>query len=487
MNSEKILKNVEITEILGEIPKDINGVASHTKSIKDGFLFFCVSGSERDGNDFAKEASEKGAKMIVSEKRLDLPVCVAVVPDVKAAMAKICKNFYGDPQDELKVIGVVGTNGKTTICHLLAAVLSADGKKTGVCGTIGTFYDGRAEDTSLTTLGTVELYETMRKMADAQVRYLVTEVSAHAIDQRRAEGIFFEALIFTNCTEDHLDYFGDFDTYSRVKRSIFKDNICKYKIVNVDDALGVDIASDGLANVVTYGLDNPADVFAVNVEEDKNGVSFIINLFDLIYDISLPLFGKFNVYNALAVCACAAIEGVKMHTLAGALKKVKPISGRAEPVAEYNGASVFIDYAHTPDGLKKSLDAMKKICGGKLYCVFGCGGNREKEKRPLMGEIAGIIADFTIITSDNPRYEDPLSIIREIESGIRKVTKNYIVIRDRKNAIGYSVNKLCCGDILLVAGKGAEKYQEVLGVKLEFSDKAVVSDFVSSLNGKVLS
>ena len=250
-------------------------------------------------------------------------------------------------------------------------------------------------------------------------------------------------------------------------------------IVNSDDEVGREIILSANGRIVTYGIDNPADAFAIDISEDERGIGYVINLFDVIYDISCNLFGKVNVYNTLACCVCSATFDISTHSIASALLKIEPIEGRAQPIASVRGCRVFLDYAHTPDGLYQTLNSMKKICRGKLFCLFCCGGNREKEKRPLMGKISGDIADFTIITSDNPRYEDECAIIRQIENGIKEVSHNYITIKDRRDAIKYALDRVSRGDLLLIAGKGAERYQERLGEKRYFSDKEEVANYLS--------
>ena len=266
------------------------------------------------------------------------------------------------------------------------------------------------------------------------------------------------------------------EEYAAVKKSAFDRRKCKYMIINSDDATGREILNDNEgANVLTYGIYNPADVFAIDITERTDGLGFIVNLFDIIYEMSSPLIGLCNVYNLLASLCFGALAGLKIHTLSGAVRKIGAISGRAERIAELNNADIFLDYAHTPDGLKTTLRSMRKICRGKLYCLFGCGGDREREKRSIMGEISGAISDFTVITSDNPRFEEPIEIISEIENGIKRITGNYITIADRKEAIAYALSMLKSGDLLVIAGKGAENYQDILGVKHPFSDKEEVA------------
>ena len=441
-------------------------------------MFFCVEGNNKDGYDFLGEALKNGAVVAVGEKKVETSACLVIVKDVKKAMSVICSNFYGAPQEKMKIFGVVGTNGKTSVCHILSRIFGNAGYKTATIGTLGVSYNGTTEETGLTSPGTIKLYQTLDKLRNAGVTCVFMEVSAHAIDQRRCEGLYFECLIFTNCTRDHLDYFGVMETYSAVKKSVFEKRYCKYAVVNVDDELGREIMRNSDAKVLTYGIDNPADVFAIDVDESDKGISYIINLFDAIYDVKTSLIGECNVYNTLAAAAVAAIEEIKVHKIAGALKNLTAVKGRAEFIAEYSGAKIYIDYAHTPDGLKRTLLSFRKICDGKLYCLFGCGGNRDREKRPIMGAISASISDFTVITTDNPRFEDPCAIISEIENGVRKVSKDYITAEDRKEAIKYALTKLRAGDVLVVAGKGAEEYQEVLGVKRKFSDAEVIKEYV---------
>lgn len=479
MKIDKLLDGVEIADIIGELPESADDITDDSRKVVKNGLFFCVEGNNKNGYDFLGEAVKNGAVVAVGEKKVEAAICFVVVKDVKKAMSAICSNFYGAPQEKMKIFGVVGTNGKTSVCHILSRIFENAGYKTATIGTLGVSYNGTTEETGLTSLGTLRLYQTLDKLRNAGVTCVFIEVSAHAIDQRRCEGLYFECLIFTNCTEDHLDYFGDMERYSAVKKSVFDKKYCKYAVVNVDDELGRDIMRESDAKVLTYGIDNPADVFAIDVDESDRGISYIINLFDAIYDVRSPLIGECNVYNTLAAAAVAAIEEIKVHKIANALKNLKAVRGRAEFIGEYSGAKIYIDYAHTSDGLKRTLLSFRKICDGKLYCLFGCGGNREKEKRPIMGAISASISDFTVITTDNPRFEDPCAIISEIENGVRRVSKDYITIEDRKEAIKYALSKLRSGDVLVVAGKGAEEYQEAFGVKRRFSDAEVIRDFLA--------
>ena len=484
MKFEELIKDLEYERIIGEPPCEIVDVTDYSKEVVKGGLFFYSNGDNKESDKFLIEAERLGAVTVVTEREVKTALCQIIVKDLKRATSDICKAFLNNPQEDMRIIGVVGTNGKTTICHLLYSIFKNSGYEVGVTGTIGTYYKEFMRESSLTTLGTVKLYKLIKEMADSGVEILFMEVSAHAIEQRRVDGIFFDALIFTNCTQDHLDYFGDMDNYAKVKKSLFSPTNCKYMIVNSDDKIGREIINGSCGKVISYGIDNPADVFAIDVSEKEDGTEFVINLFDIIYGIKSNLLGEYNVYNILAACTLSATFGINVYEMASALEKLQPIEGRVETVAQYKGARIVVDYAHTPDGLEKTLKSMKKICKGLIICVFGCGGNREKEKRPIMGEISGEIADFTILTSDNPRFEDPYSIIKEIENGIKKVTRKYLTVNDRETAIRYALDLSGEGDIVVIAGKGAEKYQEILGQKRFFSDREVVLRYISNKGDK---
>ncbi|MBO4262234.1 MAG: UDP-N-acetylmuramyl-tripeptide synthetase, partial [Clostridia bacterium] len=309
---------------------------------------------------------------------------------------------------------------------------------------------------------------------------VVIEVSAHAIEQRRLEGIYFQALIFTNCTEDHLDYFRTFDSYRAVKKSMFRCENCKYMIVNSDDALGREICGETDGGIYSYGIYEPCDCFAAEVKETARGIDYFINLFDNVAEISSSLMGEYNVYNSLAAATCAAAEKISFARIVDALCAVGQIAGRCQKTASYGGAEIYVDYAHTPDGLERTLKSLRKICRNKLVCVFGCGGDREREKRSIMGKISGKYADFTIVTDDNPRFEDPAEIRAAIIEGLEAVGAEYAETGNRETAVMQGIKMLGEGDVLVVAGKGAEEYMEIKGVRYPFSDTEVI---IRSLKG----
>ncbi|MCD8372566.1 MAG: UDP-N-acetylmuramoyl-L-alanyl-D-glutamate--2,6-diaminopimelate ligase [Clostridia bacterium] len=457
---------------------EVTGLCADSSKVKKGDLFFCYSGKQFDSHSCAEQVAKAGAAAIVCERRLNCPLPQIIVKDGRAAVAQAARNFYGNADEKLKIVAVTGTNGKTTTTFMLAEIFKADGKKTGIIGTLGILYGDKFISPELTTPDPIYLHSVFKDMVDCGVEYVFMEVSAHALYFDKIAGITFEAGIFTNCSQDHLDFFNSMREYSECKKKLFKDGRCKISIINSDDHLGREIAAFA-PDAVMYGLKNPADVFAVDIADSVEGVSFVINIFDELYDIKLHLLGEYNVYNAMAAAACADALGVDIETIASGLSRLEKVDGRLELAGSYNGGSIFVDFAHTPDGLEKSLKTLKGLCKGKLYCLFGCGGNRDKTKRPVMGSIAAKYADFCIITSDNPRYEDPYEIITQIEEGLRPSGKAYVTVTDRQTATEYAVKLLKQGDILLVAGKGGETYQEIMGIKHSYNDNTVIKNIIS--------
>lgn len=476
MKLSKIIQDVNYEEIIGSSDIDIKDVSADSNAVGKNGLFVCISGENYDGHEFIKQVVNYGCAAAVVERRLNTPITQIVVKDARVAVCEIAAAFYGHADKKMKIIGVVGTNGKTTTTHFIASVLMNAGVKCGLIGTLGVFYGDNVRESSLTTPDPIEFHKTLAEMYESGVEAVVMEVSAHAAHFKKVYGVEFEIGVFTNLTQDHLDFFKDMENYRKAKMSFFKNNVCKYVVSNSDDEAGREIAETVNGKVLTYGIDNPADVFAVNIEEKLSGTDFVLNLFDCIYDVKLNLAGRFNVYNALAAATACALYGVNPEKVAEGIENLKGVSGRLECVFE-GEFSVYVDYAHTPDGLKKSLSALKPHAE-RLVCVFGCGGNRDKTKRPVMGRISGKIADFTVLTSDNPRYEEPMDILWDIERGLREETDNYVIVQERYEGIKYAINTAKKGDIILIAGKGSEKYQDVFGIKRPFSDKDTVNEYL---------
>lgn len=461
----------------------VSGLCADTSFLKKGDAFFCIEGKNVDSHELAYIAEERGASVVVCEKELELSVPQIVVNDTRLAMALIAKAFYGNACDRLKIIGIVGTNGKTTTAHMLASVLRRAGKNTGVIGTLGIFYGRKKIAPELTTPDPIFLHSVFADMVACGVEYAVTEVSAHALYYKKDAGISYAACIFTNLSRDHLDFFSSVKEYKRAKAKAFTEERCSVAILNGDDAFAREIGKSRKgAKTLWYALESPADTFAIVTEEGLNGSASVFNLSDMLCRVSLSLLGRHNVYNAMAAASCARFFGIGAEAIENGLKTLKKVDGRMERAGSFRGADIFVDYAHTPDGLEKALSALKTYCKGKLFCVFGCGGNRDEGKREPMGEIAAKKTDFSVITSDNPRFEDPSDIIVAIERGYRRFSEKYVAIPDRKDAVYYALSLLNDGDVLLIAGKGAEDTQEIMGIKHAYNDKTTVKEAVRRLS-----
>lgn len=478
MKLSELLKQINYETVCGNTDIEISGIQTNADSVCQGDLFVCYKGVNHDSHEYALKAIRNGAVAIVCERDIKCVLPKIKVEDGRRAVACLARAFYGYADKELTLVAVTGTNGKTTTTYMLKSIFDKNGDKTGIIGTLGIAYGDIFISPELTTPDPVFLHKVLRDMADSGVKYVFMEVSAHALYFDKISGLHFAVGIFTNCTQDHLDFFKDMQTYAECKCKLFEKGRCTVAVVNSDDELGAKLIN-ALPDVLSYGLENPADTFAVDIAEELNGSSFVMNVSDEIYEVKLKLPALHNVYNALAAATCARALGVSLEVIAEGLGSLESVSGRLEKIASYKGAEIFVDFAHTPDGLKKSLEALKKLCKGKLYCMFGCGGNRDTGKRSIMGEIAAEIADFVVITSDNPRFEDPYEIISEIEKGVRKTGKSYVSVTDRESATAYAVSLLDKDDILLVAGKGGENYQEIMGIKHSYNDNTVIKKLIS--------
>lgn len=459
-------------EIIGD-DKEVCDISFRVEDVKKGSLFFCLNNIHCE--EVSKKALFSGAVAVVCEEDIDYLCTKIIVSDCRKALSEVSAKFYGY-NNELKIIGVVGTNGKTSTCKMLASILSSAGQNVGtICTHLAEFKDFVCK-TDMTTPDPPQLFEILSKMTKKGAKYVVMEVSAHAIYFKKCSAIRFSYLIFTNCSQDHLDFFKDYNYYKEVKKSIFLTNNADKMVINSDDECGVEILQT--TNAITYGLTNPADLFAINIKESVSNTEFIINAFDDVQKVKLSTIGIFNIYNFLASVAVAINEKIDMSSILNTAKNLPQINGRCELIAKYKGGFIYIDYAHTPEGLNNLLNSFKRVCNGRLICLFGCGGNRDKDKRRKMGEIAGKNCDFIVITSDNPRYEEPYQIIEQIEGGVRQFTRKYITIQNRKSAIEYALEMLGKNDVLLLAGKGDEEYQEIMGTKHNYSDKSAVAEII---------
>ncbi len=483
MRLSKLTNCLEGAEIVyggNDFEREIVRLSADSRTENQDGLYFCLTGGSYDGHAFAAEAIKRGAVAIVAEYVLEVNVPQILVHDTREALALTSAAFYGNPSENLKVIGITGTNGKTTTSYMLAEILKAAGKSVGVIGTLGVRYGESVTACDLTTPDPIPLQKTLAEMFLRGVEYVVMEVSAHALYYKKTAGVRFAACIFTNLTQDHLDFFGDMVAYRKAKTGLFSNDICPLAVLNGDDETGR-ILGDlrGNENTLYYGLNTPSDSFAIVTDETLDKTECVLNINDEIQRVSLSFAGKHNVYNALAAATCAVALGVELHTVAKGLFALQGVKGRLERVCLVNGADVFVDFAHTPDGLEQSLSVLRRHCKGRLVCLFGCGGNRDKSKRPIMGATVAKKCDFAVLTSDNPRYEDPLDILSEIERGYRRFSVKYVVVPDREKAIGYALDFLRKGDVLLVAGKGGEDYQEIMGIKYPFNDNDIIEKIIT--------
>ena len=467
-----LLFEKESAKIFGE-DREISSICFRLEDVEKGSLFFCLN--DDDCLEQARQAVYNGAAAIVCEKDVNLSTTRVTVEDTRKALSEASCKFFGY-DNSVKIIGVVGTNGKTSTCKMLATLLIAGGKRVGTICTHEAKFEDYTVKTEMTTPDPPQFFEIVTKMKNNGAQYIVMELSAHAIFFKKCSSVKFSYLVFTNCSQDHLDFFKDFEFYKQTKKKAFLEESFDKAVINSDDPCGVELLQE--ISATTYGLNNPADVFAINIKEKSNKTEFVINAFDDIQTVTLATIGIFNVYNFLAALAVAISEGVKMGEILKIAENMPKIDGRCESLGKYKGGYVFLDYAHTPQGLNNLLNSFKRICTGRLICLFGCGGNRDRDKRRIMGEIAGKNCDFVIITTDNPRFEEPYQIIDEIESGVRSFTRKYITIQNRKTAIQYALNMLGKNDVLILAGKGDEEYQEIMGTKHKFSDREAVAEII---------
>ena len=452
----------------------ISSLAYDTRTVGPGTLFFCVPGFTRDGHEFAGEAIARGAVSLVVERPLGLGVPEVQVRSVRAAMAPAAARFYGDPTASLATVGVTGTNGKTTSAFLVRALLEADGRRTGLLGTVKSVIGGAEREVVRTTPEAIDLQRTFREMLDAGDTACAIEVSSHALELHRADAIHFAVAIFTNLTQDHLDFHETMDDYFRAKRRLFVDADLRHAVINLDDRYGRRLAAE-VPGAITIGIDSDAAFRAVTVDTDITGSRFTVATPDgCSLELTSPLRGRFNVLNVLGALAAARSLGVPAHTCVEAIRTAGQVPGRFETVDEGQDFAVVVDYAHTPDSLENVLAAARRLTTGRLHVVFGCGGDRDRTKRPLMGEIATRLADHVIVTSDNPRSEHPEAIIAEILVGTGPGVEHDA---DRREAIAAAIAAAQAGDVVVIAGKGHEQGQEFEGgAKVPFDDVTVARD-----------
>ena len=486
MKLKNILVGLEGLKAKGDIDKEIKGIESNSKNIKENYMFVAIKGFDRDGHDYISEAIKKGATVVVIEEGFDLKgvkfpdeITIILAKNTREFLAISSSNFYGNPSKKFKLIGVTGTKGKTTTTFMIKEILEKAGKKVGLIGTIAIYINGKKiKNSDRTTPESLELQQTFAKMVEEGVEYVVMEVSSQSLKLHRVDGCEFDLAVFTNLSEDHISAkeHPDINDYFESKLKLFY--MCKTGFVNIDDLYGAKIPAMFPENDITrYGIDNSGDFLAKDITITNSYVDFKAKLIDRNERVKVDIPGRFTVYNALAaICICKKL-GIDSEIIKEALLNIK-VPGRSEMVDNKLEIPIMIDYAHSPESLQNILKAVKSYTRGRVISVFGCGGDRDARKRPIMGEISGKIADYTILTSDNPRTEEPKAIIDEIEEGIKKTKGKYEVIVDRKEAIKKAIKMANKTDIIVLAGKGHETYQEINGKKYDFDERTIVKEIV---------
>lgn len=478
MKLSQILKNVKVKNEYTD--REVTDVTSDSRQVKEGFLFVCIKGASFDGHSVAQQMLDIGAVAVVCEYDLGVENQI-IVDDTRKAYSPICASFFGNPADSLKLIGLTGTNGKTTTTFLIKQILENVGKKVGLIGTVQNMVGDEVYPAHYTTPDPHELQSLFRKMVDAGCEYCIMEVSSQALAQGRVEGIHFHIGAFTNLTQDHLDYHKTWENYFESKKLLFK--ACDCAVTNLDDEYGLKIVDGCGCRVVTYGVDNmKADFVARNVGFSANGVRY-----DLVGEkmgrVSCPIPGRFSVYNSLCATSVALTLGVDFTDVLEAISKSNGVKGRIEVVPTPNqNYTVIIDYAHSPDGLENIISSLKEIANGRVVTVFGCGGDRDRTKRPKMGKIAAELSDFCVVTSDNPRSENPSAIIEDILEGMKDTATPYEVVENRKEAIAWAMKNAQPNDIILLAGKGHETYQILPTGTIHFDEREAVAEVLEELN-----
>ena len=472
----KLLNLIECKETLANT--EISGITCDSRQVKPGFAFVCIKGAKSDGHDFAERAIESGAAVIIAERDLGLRNQI-VVPDTHAAYADMCANWFGNPAESLKLLGVTGTNGKTSVTYMMKKILEKAGYKVGLIGTIQNMIGDEIIAAHNTTPNAYELNSLFALMKAKGCTYVIMEVSSHALDQSRVYKLNFEAAMFTNLTQDHLDYHITMENYLAAKKKLFR--MCKTAVINSDDKYAAELMKDLDCKIVTYSMNDNSTYSAKGVNYRPASVDYEFVSDSEIGHIKINTGGKFTVYNSLCTAVCAVEIGIPLSTVAAALLELHGVKGRAEVVPTGKDFTVIIDYAHTPDGLKNILSTFRECKKNRLIAVFGCGGDRDKTKRPIMGNIAAHFSDYAIVTSDNPRTENPSAIIEDILVGMKGAAIPVKVIENRIEAIKFAVSIAKKDDIIVLAGKGHETYQILNTGTIHLDEREVVAEALEEL------
>lgn len=467
---QNILKGVQYNVLQGNVNISINNLQYDSRKVNKDDLFICIKGFQSDGHKFVDMAIEKGATVIIAEDDIKVSneTTVIKVSDTRKTLADISSAFYDYPWKKLDLIGITGTNGKTTTTYLIQSILNSYNKKVGVIGTIENRIGDKVIKAERTTPESKELQELFCNMVEEQVSHCVMEVSSHALDLHRVGAMDFDVAVFTNLSQDHLDYHETMEKYKEAKSILFK-NATK-SVINIDDEAGEYMLKNCKGSTISYGIEKNCDLKATNIKFSALGSKFCINYKNEIFDVEIATPGKFSVYNALGAIGACIFLGISIDTIIEGLKNNKGVAGRFQSVVSDSGVQIVVDYAHTPDGLENILKTAREFVKGDIITVFGCGGDRDKTKRPIMGEVAGKYSDIAIITSDNPRTEDPIAITKDVEVGMILTNTNYEIIIDRKEAIKNAIERAKENDLVIIAGKGHENYQIFKDETIHFDD-----------------
>ncbi len=474
-----LMKGLNVTRISGNAEIEISDICYDSRKASAGSVFVCIVGYETDGHKYIEKALNAGAVALVVQNGSEIcevpeNICVIYSDDTRKMLAGMAASFFGHPEKNLKIIGVTGTNGKTTVTTLIKSILEFEEKSVALIGTNANIINGRVLPTERTTPESYELYELFSEMVKEGVEYVIMEVSSHSLYLDRVYGIEFLVGAFTNLTQDHLDFHKTMENYKASKGMLF--DVSKTGCINVDDAAGEDFAQNAKCPIITYGVESEAQMKASDIKISARGVIFNVSYQEKNYKVRLGIPGKFSVYNALTALSCVVAAGIPIERAIEALTFAKGVMGRCETVYTKTDYTVIIDYAHTPDGLENIISTVREFCEGRVITLFGCGGDRDRTKRPIMGRVAASLSDFCVVTSDNPRTENPAAIIEDIMVGVKETDCEYTVIENRREAIKFALNFAKRGDCIILAGKGHETYQIIGKEKTHFDEREVIDE-----------
>ncbi len=474
-----LILGLDVISISGDLDREIYDIFYDSRQIKENSMFVCIKGFKTDGHLYIDNALKRGAAAILAEDDVRIEGATVIrVKDTKVAMAAMAVSFYGAPAQKMDLIGITGTNGKTSITYIMKRILEKSGNKAGIIGTIANWMGNKRIDAVRTTPESIDIQKICYEMVENEIKSCAMEVSSHSLQLGRVDGLDFKVGIFTNLTPDHLDFHHTMDNYYEAKKRLFyKTSICN--IINVDDEYGRLLQQELSSHhtpILTYGINNPADIYATDIKMTIKTVGFKLSTPSFSEEITIGIPGIFTVYNALAAAGAAYALKISSTDIIQGLRDFTGVPGRFELINGISSFSVIVDYAHTPDALENVLKAAKEFADNRVITVFGCGGDRDQTKRSVMGKISGRLSDFTVITSDNPRTEEPLNIIHMIEEGIKWTKGAYIIIEDRREAIRYALKEAKPGDLVLIAGKGHETTQTIKNRIYPFDDKKVAME-----------